>query len=272
MAERLTSASKPDAKIILEIGSGRYESGDDVLSDTIFTHWNSIALRRTFRPQDTFIGIDMGSRTSYRGFRPDEDAKMRQNWATLQARRPNEQLHFMQADMTKLPFADESVDEVIASNVFAIGSGADREQFPIIYEEANRVLKPDGTIVIFDNISPYFGRGLPPEVWMAEEGFAAPAHIDHVDPMSDIDNYMAVAEQYGLRVRSLSAEQQSQLKNPHEKMSDYDLRALLRQEIIWRLGKTTGRIVQPPLPQLPEPTPPKPKNILDRLRSFKRTR
>ncbi|MDB5177195.1 MAG: ubiE/COQ5 methyltransferase family [Candidatus Saccharibacteria bacterium] len=272
MTEMFTSLPRK-TKAILEIGSGRYESGDDPTSE--FTmHWSSIALRRTFRPDDIFIGVDMGSRTSYRGFQYEEDDRMRQNWATIKAHRPDEQINYIQANAMKLPFADDSFDEVIASNVFAIGSGADRQDYPIIYDEANRVLKPDGTIVIYDNLSPYFAPGLPPEEWMVEEGFVAPVHVDHIDPVVDMEKYMAAANQYGLNIRKISQDEARQLKDPREEANLGALKSLLRDETIWRMGKTAARIVPSLLPHPSSSSEPKKSQSLrEKLRSaglFKR--
>lgn len=57
---------------------------------------------------------------------------------------------FVQADAQATPFPNESIDTVYFGNVF--GSPAEgREQ---ILQEARRVLKPDGTLVIFENITP----------------------------------------------------------------------------------------------------------------------
>ena len=69
-------------------------------------------------------------------------------------RKSSENIFFVNADGKSIPLGDKSVDTIYFGNIF--GSGiSEKERFLL---ESKRVLKQDGRIIIFDNITPRYAR------------------------------------------------------------------------------------------------------------------
>jgi SAM-dependent methyltransferase len=205
----------PQRHVIVEVGAGRYSDSNA---------FQSIVDRRHFESDQRYIGIDLGVRGGYTyddaGSDEVQDSLMRQKWSHLKGNRPDEAIEFLQADGTKLPLTDETADEVIFSNVF--GFGADTESRPALLREANRVVKPDGIIVIHDDTSPYHAN----QERMSAEAIAAGLMPDedrmllvHQDQYPD--EYNRLARQYG-----------------------FDTDTLFKNNIIWLIQKLAPE--QPP--------------------------
>jgi SAM-dependent methyltransferase len=187
---------QPESRVIVEVGAGRYSGG-------AFT---PIVERRRFDANEQYIGIDLGVRGGFslHETEPDseQDTLMRQNWSRIKANRPQESIEFLQADGTKLPLGDETADEVIFSNVF--GFGAAPENRPVLLREANRIIKPDGIIVIHDDMSPYHTSQERMEV-EARGGNLVPDgnRMLLVRQDQDPEGYRELAQRYGFDTDSL---------------------------------------------------------------------
>jgi SAM-dependent methyltransferase len=215
----------PKQHVVVEVGAGRY-------SDT--NAFQSIVERRHFEPDQQYVGIDLGVRG---GFTYDEagsdevqDGLMRQGWNNIKNDRPDEAIEFLHADGTKLPLKDETADEVILSNVF--GFGADTDSRPALLREANRVLKPNGIIVIQDDTSPYHA---------SQERMNAEATAAGLIP--DEDNMLLV--------------RQDQHPDEYHRLTlqyGFDTNTLFKNNIIWLIQKLAPE--QPP-EQPPKVTPAK---------------
>jgi SAM-dependent methyltransferase len=222
----------PKQHVIVEVGAGRYSDSNA---------FQSIADRRRFESDQQYIGIDLGVQGGYTyddaGSDEVQDSLMRQGWSDLKHNRPDEAIEFLQADGTKLPLTDEVADEVILSNVF--GFGADTESRPALLQEANRVVKPNGIIVIHDDTSPYHAS----QERMSAEAMAAGLVPDEdkmllVHQDEHPDEYNRLAQQYG-----------------------FDTDTLFKNNIIWLIHKLAP---EQPNEQPPEAAP-------TRLRWWKRT-
>lgn len=134
----------PVSHITLEIGAGNGTQ-----------NWTPLTDRRHFAANEQYIGVDIGGRmvsNISKELVDETDHDMRKKWQDIVKSRPEEALRFIQADGTNLPFKNESVDEIVMSNVF--GWGAEEEILPNLLHEADRVLKSQGQIIIHDNITP----------------------------------------------------------------------------------------------------------------------
>ena len=97
---------------------------------------------KTFGENETYIGIDID---------PKNIAKAKEFTESIHDKQKN--VYFIQADAERLPIGDHSADEVFLGNVLGDGSIslAKKEKF---LEEAKRILRENGTIVIKETNSP----------------------------------------------------------------------------------------------------------------------
>lgn len=90
----------------------------------------------------------------------------------------NDKVDFVQGDATKLPFDDASFDSVISMHTAMNIEAKDK-----MFEEAKRVLKPNGTFVIYDVLQGEGGEVLYPVPWAKEPSISFLATPDEMHDM-----------------------------------------------------------------------------------------
>jgi SAM-dependent methyltransferase len=233
----------PAPRVILEIGAGRYSE---------FGSWRSVAERRPFAPHQRYIGIDIGEQGAAV---PDDedhiiefDTLMRQHWREVIEHRPDEQISFLQANGADIPLKENTVNSIIFSNVF--GSGAHIRFLPFFLQEAMRVLKDDGVIIIHDEISPYHVSWQSMLSEITSAGLVADTQeVDRFRRSERPEAYQEITRSHGLAYSPLS-----------------------HDGVIWLLGKLEQRTATEPQlaaeSELMLSQPDSKRRALDKLRGF----
>lgn len=131
MGEKMTGSTEAGAekekKIIVEVGTD---------GKPFFLIGN-----RKLKPEELYISID-------------QDIARARSTDRMAHRLKVENTMAVNADARNLPFADEAVDEMIFTNVFGEAGTSAPTYFNSILQEAVRVLKKDGTILITETYTP----------------------------------------------------------------------------------------------------------------------
>lgn len=115
-----------------------------------------IGIDRPDRPEDYWIADEMGEEPR-EPFKEEDKQAFNQQLSDVQRYlkelKPKENINLVVADGHKLPFRDNSVDEVFLSNV--VGSQLTRKAEGSIFREIDRVLKSGGKVVIRETLTPH---------------------------------------------------------------------------------------------------------------------
>jgi len=250
----------PEMRTIVEIGAGRIGEFEAINGESF---WKAVPEYRTFTSEEQYIGIDLGVRTlepvrgydnlpecndpalvskdpevrkqalrareaAIKAYIDTQDQNMRNKWTGIQAERPEEKLFFLQANGAGMPLPAEVADEVIISNLFAYG--APDYSLASIYDDAQRILKPSGEIIIHDDhMSRFVTDGALPQ-WISKHRLPEPASVTRLNYIADPKAYVAAAKRYGVRYERYAIN-----TTPEEarELGAYDL------DTIWILGKAT---------------------------------
>ncbi len=151
--------------VILEIGVGSYPyrahpsmvlSFDNRELVRKFDHGSIyVGIDRPDRPEDYWIIPWVGEKPRKPFSNEDKEAFF-QNLIDVQRHirrsKPGESINLVVADGYKLPFRNNSVDEVFLSNV--VSSQLSHKAEDAIFAEIDRVLKSDGKVVIRETLTP----------------------------------------------------------------------------------------------------------------------
>ncbi|MCX6811805.1 MAG: methyltransferase domain-containing protein [Candidatus Berkelbacteria bacterium] len=129
---------KPDKKIIIEIGTGAKPF--------------PIVGKRKIKADEHYIGIEENKRET----KAARDTLV--IWEMLRGKKSSGKMDVLTTRAQNLPFQDNSVDEVVLSNLFCLlhhfkAEHAHRDQ-DLILAEINRVLKDGGKLTIIENSTP----------------------------------------------------------------------------------------------------------------------
>jgi len=137
----LGKESQNPRRIFVDLGSGSYPAVFDG--------------NRKLEEDDYYVGVEQ-KRTEIDRALSTDTAK---NSANLDKLGGN--VFFLEHNMnlSKLPFADSSVNEVVMGNILG-NDNIILHTFKIFLNEANRILKEDGVLVVFDTVTPGQARYL----------------------------------------------------------------------------------------------------------------
>jgi SAM-dependent methyltransferase len=139
--QQITPETESKPTIYLEVGIGAFSS--------------AVRTNREFRGNDKYVGVELNT-ISYAGLANFEHAKR----SIEKAGKSDQNIEFIQADGTALPFSDASVHEVLMNDVLNsdltdqnYGIQYDHEKTQALIEalikEAHRVLASDGKFIVF---------------------------------------------------------------------------------------------------------------------------
>lgn len=152
-APKLSEGTKPGEYLIVEVGSG----------DNPYWIGTTEEYRERFRenPNVRYIGID------------DDEWQLRYGKNLLE-RKDDEydlqktgRLHYIKAEGQRLPFADNSIAEIIFRNVMGDDENITPRKKIQMMDEAARTLKPGGILKIIEQYTPQEARKLDMEDYIA---------------------------------------------------------------------------------------------------------
>jgi ubiquinone/menaquinone biosynthesis C-methylase UbiE len=178
--EASPSLEKTKEHVILEIGSGIYPMLSGEATPDSYREW----VKK--RPDVRHIALDRERfYTSLARAIYAEDPG-------VVAAGVEDRTSFVRADGTHLPFADESIEEVILRNTLGFRDIAITERMGMLHEAA-RVLRQGGLISIFEQYTPEVARhvGVQETVDMLLRSGFEPAAPDTLEPLQqEIDTHM----------------------------------------------------------------------------------
>lgn len=118
----------------------------------------------------------------------------------VKANRPDQNIHYLTGDASKIPLAANSVDKVFMANVTDSPLHAETpELYDELFLSVRRILKPEGEIVIFEDRTPV-GSGLTYEAKVLQLRLLGFDIIDHI--VTEDDRFEELRERYGMQYQS----------------------------------------------------------------------